>query len=372
MTGGLSSHFKGGKMEILNNLKNIPKNTLIGDFDTVLFTAAKSLQEDYIIIRHNEFPDWTQEFSGVQEFYGKKKAKDGGWIGEQNAERLGHPEKNQWQISHEDFTIEPMSRIVKKDYIAYARFNDKLEDIMEATGCADYRIVIGGEGNFRYDVAQIQAYKGTRKGKPVRFAEIREYVLNKYKDKVIVVDGIEGDDVVSTLAHKSFLHFNKTGEHLYTLAYVDKDLKMCICPYINYNKIEDGVLQVTPLEAAYSFCRQMLMGDSTDTIPGLPGLTAEICKKYGIKKTRGLGEKSADNLLTPCDAIPELFGRVVEAYRSYYGDDEFEFESYRGEKSIRTWFNMLDENCQLLFMRREHFVPFDLAGTLTKLGIEYE
>lgn len=345
----------------------IPPNTVIIDADTILFTASKALQEDYILIRHKKATTWTKEFKGVTQFYGRKRSRDGGWIAEKNEVR-----DEDKQISWEDFHIEPLARIVEEDFVAWGRFNHKIDDIMEATGCDDFRIVIGGEGNFRYDVAQMQPYKDGRTEKPLKYLEVREYVEKKYADKLIVVDGIEADDVVSTLAHQSYLNFRKTGEHLYTLAYVDKDLKMCVCPYINYNKIEEGVHDVALFEAAKCFCKQMLTGDNVDTIPGLPNFTAEICEKYGLRKTRGLGDVSALKLLDPCEGIAELFERVVEAYRSFYGEEEFDFKSFRGKESKRTWIDMLDENCQLLFMRREHNTPYNLKGTLNRLGVKYE
>ena len=347
------------------NILNIKPNTVIIDSDTILYTAAKALQEDYILIRHKVATTWTKEFAGVQKFYGTKKTRDEGWIGEQNAKR-----DEDKKISYEDFSIEPMARVVQEDFIAWGRFNHKIEDIMVATKCDDFRIVIGGQGNFRYDIAQIQPYKADRPDKPIKYLEVREYVEKKYADKIIVVNDIEADDVVSSLAHDSFKHFNKTGKHLYTLAYVDKDLNMCICPYLNYNKIDEGVHDVTPFEAAKCFCTQMLTGDSVDTILGLPNFSPDICEKYSIRKTRGIGKATAYALLDHASTIKELFEFVVEAYKSYYGTEEFDFKSFRDVTTKRTWFDMLEENCQLLYMRREHNTPYDLKTTLTKLGVE--
>jgi hypothetical protein len=69
-----------------------------------------------------------------------------------------------------------------------------------------------------------------------------------------------------------------------------------------------------------------------------------------------------------------MYERVVEAYRTYYGEDEFEFTSHRGEVSKRTWLDMLKENAILLYMLRDYKEAgvYDITKTFNKLGVSYE
>jgi hypothetical protein len=114
------------------------------------------------------------------------------------------------------------------------------------------------------------------------------------------------------------------------------------------------------------------MGDTIDTIPGLPTLTPGLFKKYGLRKTKGLGEKSARGVVEGSSTAKEVFERVVEAYREYYGEDKLPFENYKGEKSERNWIDHMNEMYRLLRMRTD--IAKDVGHVsefLNKLGVNY-
>jgi hypothetical protein len=347
------------------------------DFDTVLYRSAQQLQEDYILIRHKVHTTWTKEFSGVTQFYGRKKSKDGGWIFDENTKRQ---EEGRPLVSADDFTIETHSRL-KETPIGMTLIEKGLEsidfkvgDIKKVCNAKDYRLGIGGlGGNFRFAAAHILPYKGDRKAKPILFLELRDAFISKYRNKVFIArDGLEMDDEISIFGWESYRHYLKTGKHKYVLGYVDKDLRMTPCPYFNYDKVEDGVETPTVMECALAFTSQILSGDkSCDNIQGLPDITQEFATKYGLAKPRGLGKATALEILKDCQTPKEMYERVVEAYKSFYGEEPFEFTSHRGEVSTRTWLDMLRENAILLYMCRtfEEAGKYDIGDTLKKMGV---
>lgn len=346
------------------------------DFDTVLFRSAKSLQEDYIIVTNKQGKQ--KEFKNVTTFYGRGKAKDGGWIGEQNKLRA---EKGLPSVTVDDYIIETAARVKESPdpnmtIIEYglSQIDYKVGIIRKTCDAKTYMLGIGSLApTFRYDSAHILPYKGERKAKPILFLELREAFLQKYKNKSFVArDGLEMDDEISIKGWESYKHFLKTGKHKYIIAFVDKDLNMTPCPSFNYDKTEDGIRIPEVEDCARAFAIQLIAGDlAVDNVSGLPNLNPEFCAKYNLPKPKGVGKATAANVLEGCVTPKEMYERVVEAYRTYYGEDEFEFTSHRGEVSKRTWLDMLIENARLVYMLRDHTEAgvYDISVILKKMGV---
>lgn len=348
------------------------------DFDTVLVQAASALQRNYIEVTHKK-SGRKKEFSGVTEFCGRGKAKNGGWLGEMNAKR---EEEGKPLLSHEDFTVEAKAEVIESpdpqmDILTYgmSKVDFKVGDIKKHMNADDYRLYIGGGRCFRYDFAKIQPYKGKRLEKPLLLGELREAFLNKYRRRSVLVDSyIETDDMVSMKGWESYLEYRKTGEYPDIICYVDKDLKMIPCPYLNYMRLEDGITTPTTFDCAWHFCYQLLAGDNSDNIKGLERVSDEVADKYNVSK-RGVGDAAAKGILEGCESIKELFERVVEAYRSFYGDDLVPFTTKEeGEVVYRRWIDFLQENAILLYMCRsqDEVAKYSIRETLDKLGVGYE
>lgn len=347
------------------------------DFDTVLYRAASTVQQNYIIVTHKA-EGWKERFDGVSKFYGLGKSKSGGWIGEQNASR---EEQGLPLYKAEDFDIEELAELKEtpteyKDIIEWAmsRIDYTVGDIKKTCDADKYVLGIGGNSNFRYEVAHILPYKGKRKSKPLLFEELREAFISKYKSKVSIArDGMEQDDEISIKGWQSYYHFLKTGEHKYVLAFIDKDLNMVPCPHFNYDKCEDGISTPAIEDCAKAFCTQLIAGDlSTDGIQGLPNLSEDFAKKYGLPKPRGVGKATALKLLEDCKTPKQMYERVIEAYQTYYGLEPFKFISWRGVESQRTWLDMLKENAILLHMMRKPNERYDIEETFKRMEINYE
>src|SRR5699024_3478519 len=155
-------------------------------------------------------------------------------------------------------------------------------------------IVIGGDGNFRKEINP--NYKGNRnpEDRPLMYDDCRSWLVDSHD--AISVDGVETDDVLGMLQCMT--------KDTTCIASIDKDL--LTIPGEHYCIDKDFHLYVSEEEALYNYCYQMLTGDPTDNITGLPGI--------GPKKAITiLGEKGR-----PLDA-------AIGAYEEHIGEDFREY-----------------------------------------------
>jgi hypothetical protein len=133
--------------------------------------------------------------------------------------------------------------------------------IKEQSGCDEMRVYLGGTGNFRIPIATIKPYKGNRaQPKPLHFEALKEYLVGKWGAEL--VDGMEAEDRVSIEATKD--------PENSVMVHIDKDVNNTAG--MHYNWRSDRMYTVTDVEATHSFYNQVLMGDSTDNIGGVPGI----------------------------------------------------------------------------------------------------
>ena len=200
-----------------------------------------------------------------------------------------------------------MSKIVLIDADSLLYFEmgkDTLEEAIEGINQRIQQIIIETEAEsyigyltlgkcFRYAAAKTKPYKYNRKGgmKPPIFYALRAYVQQAHG--FISVDGYEADDMVGIGRD----YFVSTG-HEVTISSPDKDvLQQLAGKHYNYQKAE--FVETSCEEAEKFLWKQVLMGDSTDGIPGIPGL----------------GPKTADAII---DNMPESKLEYHEVVLSQY------------------------------------------------------
>lgn len=159
------------------------------------------------------------------------------------------------------------------------------------------QLYLSGKGNFRDDIATIQVYKGNRdpSHRPKYYSEIKEYMIKHHG--AITTDGMEAEDMCGIV---QYAHRDKST----VIVGVDKDLDTV--PGWHYNPVKD-ILKYNPIEDANTcFWKQVLTGDRTDNILGI----------------KGLGPKTADKLIDPCNKDWNQMAEVTLAeYRKHYGND---------------------------------------------------
>lgn len=344
--------------------------TVYIDADTPLFKAAKSVQVDFIIASYPS-KGWEQRFKNKTELWGHHSKKEGGWLSGRNA---SFPE-DVWLP--EDLEVEECAELDTEilDHLEQAmiQFNGFIGKIKRLEFAKDYVLFIGGEGNFRYDSAKLQPYKGLRKDKPLLFHELKMKVIQTYGKRITLANNLEADDLCGIVGWNNYLNFRQTGVWRDCLAFVDKDLKMICSPSFNYDDKTPEIVIPTIEDCARHFCEQLLSGDqATDNILGLPNFTTEMQEKYQIGKTRGIGAATASRFLRTCNTPQEMYERVTEAYKSYYGVERKVVVGFRGEQLNWNYLDYINENAKLLWMRRTLDDDFDIRERLKLMGVEYE
>lgn len=178
--------------------------------------------------------------------------------------------------------------------------------------------------NFRYSVAKTPGgagvgYKAGRGARPKYYEEVREYLLKYYDTEEI--QGYEADDA---------LGIYQTGDTV--AVHMDKDINMIPGRHLNWVTSERyivpdglGTLNLDDKKVVGRglkfFYFQMLTGDSTDNIPGIPRV----------------GVKTAYNILNPLQKEEDIIDKISEMYYTTYGDK---------------WYDVLLEIADLLWIVR--------------------
>lgn len=212
-------------------------------------------------------------------------------------------------------------KYLERDYISWALENTKtvMEDVLFGVfpEHPEYKLYLSGKTNFRDELASIKEYKGNRdpSHKPKYYQEIKQYLKDHWNAEII--EGQEADDAIGICqySHK---------ERDTVIVSIDKDLDTV--PGYHYNWVKGVFYYVTVEDAAINFFRQMLVGDTTDNIPGV----------------RGLGPKRSEKLLPYGMAANE----ACQVVRSIY---EKEFGTTAQER--------FSEIANLLWIRREPDQP---------------
>lgn len=171
----------------------------------------------------------------------------------------------------------------------------------------------GGQ-TFRHNVAVTRPYKGNRKTahRPTYEKEIRKYIIENYV--TVVAENEEADDLLA-------IEQTKLGPHDSIILSIDKDLDQV--PGLKYNFMHDIGYDIDQKQADYNFCMQLLTGDSTDNIPGLPKV----------------GPTGAAKMLHGLETYDEMMEEVARQYQMRAGQED--------------WHAYLIEQGRLLWIRRE-------------------
>jgi DNA polymerase-1 len=192
-------------------------------------------------------------------------------------------------------------------------FTQRLLNLIEQRK-PDYLAMVidaGDETVFRKEI--FPEYKANRKSRPDDFLPQEERILSIVRDvgiPIFVKQGFEADDLLATMASR----LTDQGYEVFMVS-SDKDLRQLISDHIKmYDAYTDEVIDAARLEQKYGFTPkeaveiQTLMGDSTDNVPGIPGVgdktALKLIKQYG----------SAENVLAH---IGELKGKMKENFEKH-------------------------------------------------------
>lgn len=347
------------------------------DFDTVLFRAAKVAQEDYISVRYVP-GGFVKRFKTRTDFgIARGKILDTGWLGSTNEKRINSGKS---ALLIEDFVIEDRTEISPDFESTEAAIDNSVKFMDYAVGkikkscdSDDYKLVISaGDGNYRDNHAKTQKYKGNRGDKPVLFSEVREAFIDKYKSKVELSSNCEAEDLLGHVAKKELDEKGKDFENWdICISFIDKDVKNVYAPSFNYDKPEDGWRFPTEEDCLFELISQVVAGDPTDDITGLPNLTEEVTSEFGMRKSKGCGKTTGENLIKGC-SVKEMWERAVFAYQSYYRMDTIKWKDFTGADLEWTWLDYMQETAILVKMQEYEGHEYSVKDVLDGHGILYE
>ncbi len=172
-----------------------------------------------------------------------------------------------------------------------------------------------GKQTFRHEV--YEEYKGTRQKTPGELSEqfpLVKEVLDAFSIPVIEIPLYEADDIIGTLATRADANGIET-----LVVSGDKDLLQLVTKNVHAAVTRKGITEVDHYDVNGVFNRyeltpqqvvdlKGLMGDSSDNIPGVPG----VGEKTAIKLLKQYG--SVEDVLAHLD---ELSGKLQERLRDH-------------------------------------------------------
>jgi hypothetical protein len=173
----------------------------------------------------------------------------------------------------------------------------RIANMLDATGATCYNAYLTPPRTFRHEIATVRPYKGNRPDKelPPLFYGLRAYMLQTHQASEVPT--LEADDMIAIHAAAAA----KAGESVVVCAY-DKDVLGQIAGHHwNYQKAE--WVTTTPEQAENFLWSQVLTGDSTDNVEGVPGIGAK---------------KAAEILLAP----GTLAQKTIQAYMNHFQDSQ--------------------------------------------------
>lgn len=169
--------------------------------------------------------------------------------------------------------------------IAILRTDKLMQDILYVTESQQYKAFLTGSNNFRKTINP--EYKSNRKDKPLPkwLNSCREYLVTEWGAEV--TDGYEADDALGMAQNKDTI-----------ICSIDKDLKQIEGHH--YDFVKQSFDKVLYLDGIRHFYKQLLIGDSSDNIFGVPGI----------------GKVKAEKIIGPLNSEQEMFETVYELYNN--------------------------------------------------------
>jgi len=168
-----------------------------------------------------------------------------------------------------------------------------------------YIIALTKGSNFRHDLATIRPYKAGRAAKPVWHKEMFEYQQKHWGG--VLIPNLEADDMIGLLHNEGTICVG-----------IDKDL--LTVPGTHYNYQKQMMQEVTTEMALRRFYTQLLEGDSSDNIQGLPYCAPSTREKYNLTGASGNGcaKGSANKIISQLRGTErELFSAVRECWLAH-------------------------------------------------------
>ena len=184
----------------------------------------------------------------------------------------------------------------------------RLKEILSQVNSDKYVAFVGGTGNFRKDI--YPEYKAKRSKQPIYF-EVWIPVLKAFAVTslgVVACDGMEADDAIKIAVDR------ERDKYDIIICRVDKDLAQISGKHYIFDK-RDEFVTIDEDEATKLKWKQVLSGDSTDNIKGIPKV-GEVKSSEIIESSENIEELPYITLHTYIEKLGEYKG-IVEFALNY-------------------------------------------------------
>jgi 5'-3' exonuclease len=217
-----------------------------------------------------------------------------------------------------DFTDEENEEYLHK---AFASFKDIIKDLGEVCFADTIKVAVAGNHNFRKDI--FPEYKANRHADATKRNPFVPIIrkMAAAEGAAIEAEGMEADDLLRIWAQECM----DAGEH-FVVASIDKDLKMI--PGMHYLIHKKEFFEASQDFAMRFYYEQLLHGDPTDNIQGIPGI----------------GPVKAKSILENCVDEVDFQAMVMQTYYSH----------------VHQWRHWLQLTGQLIYLKKHKDDWFDM------------
>lgn len=329
------------------------KLTAIIDLDYVKYSAASVGEKRSIIVVHKS-SGREKEFNTRTEFYGRDKAKSGGWLGELNAKRESPFTVDEFEIIDVQ-TPEPVDHVLQ---IA----KTQVENDLKKLGTNKYKAFLGKGESFRVELSTLLKYKDNRKDmlRPLHMDAVTEYLGRKFKADV--VESLEVDDHCVIEAY---------GNPNNVIQGLDKDYYGQPVRFFNVNRPEEGIIDCEQFGKLWltdkgdvrgvgrlHLAWQIASNDTSDNY-------AANC--FSDIKWAG---KSAYKALVDCTTDTETWNKLKEVFQHLYPEEKTVL-GWRNEPINITWDYVLNECFMMGRMVKVPGENINAYDVMDKLGVSY-
>lgn len=290
---------------------------LVFDYDYIVYRAGFAAETRTVEITHTS-SGRKKEFKNKTEFWGRKKNEIGGWLGEQNEQRI---QKGLKPFTKDEFDVQTV-RVPEPLENALHLVKTLINGVCNTVGGKSYYGYVGKGDTFRKQLSTILEYKGqrTEDTRPLMKDEIVQYIHEKHRGHYATE--YESDDHVVMDCYR-----NKNR----VLVSVDKDAMGSGCLVYNPDKPEQGIVDTDCLGELWIdekgdirgygrkfFYYQWAYGDPVD--------------HYYANGASDIkwGSKSAHDVIVDCTTDEECFKSVLNVYKYLYPEPK-EIVGWRGD-----------------------------------------
>ena len=331
----------------------VTKLTSIIDLDYVKYASASVGEKRSIIVTHKS-SGREKEFNTRTEFYGRDKAKSGGWLGELNSKRDSPFAVDEFEIIDQQIA-EPIDHVLQ---IA----KTQVEGDLKRLGTNKYKAFLGKGDSFRVELSTLKKYKDNRKDmlRPLHMDAVTEYLERKFKAEIVT--NIEADDRCVIEA------YNNPNAVIQGL---DKDYYGQPVKFFNVNRPDEGIQDCNQFGSLWLEDKGDVRGigrmhlywqiASNDTSDNYAANCFSDIKWAGKSAYKSLVEAKTDN---------EAWEKLKGIFQYLYPEEKTVL-GWRNDPINLTWDYVLNEMFVMARMLRFEGENLNAYGVMDKLGVTY-